>query len=183
MSFEFQPLEIPDLILVRSNSFDDGRGFFAETYKQSVFAENGIPDEFVQDNVSHSVKGILRGLHYQLEPAAQAKLLMVLAGEIFDVAVDIRRSLPTYGKWVGLNLAASERTMLYVPAGFAHGFCVLSDAATVHYKVTAEFAPDLERGIVWNDPEIGIEWPIADPAVSERDLGLPGLAAAENNLG
>lgn len=183
MPFEFEKLEIPDLILVRSTSFDDSRGFFAETYKRSVFAENGIPDEFVQDNVSHSMKGILRGLHYQLEPAAQAKLLMVLAGEIFDVAVDIRKGSPTYGKWVGLNLAAPERTMLYVPTGFAHGFCVLSDEATVHYKVTAEFALDLERGIVWNDPEIGIQWPIAEPELSHRDLRLPPLAEAENNFG
>jgi dTDP-4-dehydrorhamnose 3,5-epimerase len=183
MPFQFQRLEIPEIILVKAQRGDDDRGSFAETYKSSEFAANGIPPIFVQDNHSHSVRGVLRGLHYQKHPKAQAKLVMALRGRIFDVAVDIRRGSPTYGQWLGLQLSADDPHMLYVPAGFAHGFCVLSEEADVIYKVTEEYAPELERGIIWNDPEIGIDWPITDPTLSPKDAGLARLRDADNNFG
>lgn len=182
MPFTFERLEIPDVILVRARHFVDDRGFFLESYKQSEFAANGIPWTFVQDNRSRSAHRVLRGLHYQMHPAAQGKLMMALAGEIFDVAVDIRQGSPTFGRWVGTTLSADRFNMLYVPVGFAHGFCVLSERADVVYKVTDEYAAGLERGIRWDDPEIGIDWPITDPLLSERDALLPFLGDAENNF-
>jgi dTDP-4-dehydrorhamnose 3,5-epimerase len=147
MPFRFRPLEIPDVILIEARGFPDARGFFTETYKRSEFRANGIADEFVQDNWSRSVKGVLRGLHYQAPPKAQAKLVIVTRGEIFDVAVDLRKGSPTYRRWVGVTLSADERSLLYLPAGFAHGFLTLSEEADVLYKVSAEYAPDLDRGI------------------------------------
>lgn len=182
MPFKFHRLEIPDLILIEGQRFDDDRGFFAETYKMSQFVSYGISSPFVQDNWSHSIRGVLRGLHYQKHPKAQGKLVMVLRGQIFDVAVDIRKGSPTYGQWTGVTLTAEELRMLYVPPGFAHGFCVLSDEADVLYKVTAEYSPELDRGIIWNDPEIGIRWPIADPLLSVKDAQLPPLRDADNNF-
>ncbi|MGC9333749.1 MAG: dTDP-4-dehydrorhamnose 3,5-epimerase [Anaerolineae bacterium] len=181
MPFEFERLEIPEVILVQAQRFADDRGFFMETYKASEFAACGMPGPFVQDNLSHSSHGVLRGLHYQLHPKAQGKLVTALTGRIFDVAVDIRRGSPTYGQWVGQELAAGSGHLLYVPPGFAHGFCVLSEEADVLYKVTEEYAPDLDRGIVWNDPEIGIAWPIANPILSAKDAALPPLNEADNN--
>jgi dTDP-4-dehydrorhamnose 3,5-epimerase len=183
MPFQFQRLDIPEIILIKSQRWEDDRGSFAETYKSSEFAANGMPSTFVQDNHSHSVQGVLRGLHYQMHPKPQGKLIMALTGRIFDVAVDIRRGSPTYGHWLGLQLSAGTPHMLYVPTGFAHGFCVLSEEADVVYKVTEEFAPELERGVLWNDPEIGIRWPVADPILSARDAGLPLLRDADNNYG
>jgi dTDP-4-dehydrorhamnose 3,5-epimerase len=163
--------------------FEDERGFFTETYKYSVFASFGIRERFVQDNYSKSVKGVLRGLHYQKHPKAQGKLVMVIRGEIFDVAVDIRKGSPTCGKWVGLVLSSEDHRMLYVPAGFAHGFCALSDEAGVVYKVTGgEYAPELERGIVWNDPDLGITWPVKHPLISRKDAALPRLQEADNDF-
>jgi len=182
MPFEFQRLEIPDVILVSAKQFVDDRGYFLESYKQSEFADNGIPWAFVQDNRSHSTQQVLRGLHYQLQPGAQGKLVAVLSGEIFDVAVDIRQGSPSFGHWVGATLSADRFNMLYVPVGFAHGFCVLSERADVLYKVTAEYAADLDRGIRWDDPQIGIAWPIAAPILSEKDAALPLLHDAENNF-
>jgi dTDP-4-dehydrorhamnose 3,5-epimerase len=179
MPFQFQRLEIPGLILVQARAARDERGYFLETYKHSAFAADGIVGTFLQDNHSHSVRGILRGLHYQKPPRAQAKLVMALRGEIFDVAVDIRRGSPTFGKWLGCVLSSDNFHMLYIPAGFAHGFCALSDEADVIYKVTDEYAPDCERGILWNDPAIGIQWPVAQPFVSPRDARLPLLQDAE----
>jgi dTDP-4-dehydrorhamnose 3,5-epimerase len=178
MPFRFQTLAIPDVILVEPRIFGDQRGFFMETYRRSDFATNGIPCDFVQDNVSHSVRGVLRGLHYQRPPRAQGKLVMALRGEVFDVAVDIRHGSPTFGQWVGILLSDRHHNMLYVPPGFAHGYCVLSDEADFVYKVTAEYAPGLETGILWNDPAIGIEWPIQDPVLSSKDLRLPRLEDA-----
>ena len=172
MPFQFQRLAIRDVILVEARSFQDDRGFFLETYKRSAFVENGIPDTFVQDNFSHSVRGVLRGLHYQRHPKAQGKLVGVVHGEVFDVAVDIRKGSPTFGQWVGVRLAADRHQMLYIPAGFAHGFCVLSEEADFFYLVTAEYAQELDSGILWNDPDIGIEWPISDPMLSSRDAQL-----------
>jgi dTDP-4-dehydrorhamnose 3,5-epimerase len=178
MPFTFQQLSIPGLILIEARHFADGRGCFLETYKQSAFAAHGIDLPFVQDNYSRSVRGVLRGLHYQRPPQAQAKLVQVLHGEVFDVAVDVRVGSPTYGQWAGLRLSGDCFQLLYIPVGFAHGFCVLSDQADFVYKVTAEYAPELDTGIVWNDPEIGIQWPIADPILSPKDAALPSLRQA-----
>ena len=182
MPFQFERLEIPDVILVTAKHFVDDRGFFLESYKQSEFADNGIPWAFVQDNRSHSAHQVLRGLHYQMQPRAQGKLVMALAGEIYDVAVDIRTGSPTYGRGVGATLSAERFNMLYIPVGFAHGFCVLSERADVLYKTTDEYAADLDRGIRWNDPQIGIDWPLADPILSAKDAQLPLLRDAENNF-
>lgn len=182
MPFQFRRLDIPDVILVEPQRFRDERGFFMETYKRSEFEANGIPEPFVQDNYAHSVRDVLRGLHYQKHPQAQGKLLQAVQGEVFDVAVDMRRGSPTYGQWVGVILSAENGRMLYVPAGFAHGYCVLSAEAGLTYKATAEYAPDLERGIRWSDPAIGIEWPLADPILSPKDQQLPPLADADNNF-
>jgi dTDP-4-dehydrorhamnose 3,5-epimerase len=175
MPFTFQPQEIPDVILIQPQHFEDDRGWFMETYCASVFATNGIEPAFVQDNYSFSERGVLRGLHFQRPPRAQGKLVRVILGEVYDVAVDLRTASPTYGRWVGSVLSAENRHMLYVPPGFAHGFCVLGERAGVVYKVTAEYAPDLEGGIRWDDPQIGILWPIAEPVLSERDARLPLL--------
>jgi dTDP-4-dehydrorhamnose 3,5-epimerase len=182
MPFRFRRLSIPDLILVEVDQFGDHRGFFMETYKRSAFVAHGIAAQFVQDNYSRSAQGVLRGLHYQKHPQAQGKLVMVLQGEIFDVAVDIRQGSPTYGQWEGLTLSAQQAHMLYIPPGFAHGFCVLSEMADFTYKVTGEYSPDLDRGIIWNDPAIGIEWPLREPRLSAKDAGLPSLAEADNNF-
>ncbi|HSJ58924.1 MAG TPA: dTDP-4-dehydrorhamnose 3,5-epimerase [Anaerolineae bacterium] len=179
MPFEFYRLEIPDVVFVKARRFDDERGFFREMYKASAFAEQGIPNNFVQDNLSHSERGVLRGLHYQKAPHPQGKLVMVLRGRIYDVAVDIRRDSATFGQWVGCELTSEGGELLWVPAGFAHGFCVLSDEADVLYKVTDEYARECDRGIVWNDPEIGVEWPVDEPLLSEKDAELPLLRDAE----
>lgn len=182
MPFRFEQLEIPEVILVEPKAFADHRGYFVETYKRSDFEANGIPEIFVQDNHSHSVRGVLRGLHYQMDPKAQGKLVSVIQGEIFDVAVDIREGSPTYGRWVGVTLSAKDHRMLYVPAGFAHGFCVVSNEADVVYKVTEEYAPEVDRGIRWNDPEVGVRWPTEQPILSPKDAQLPLLRAADNNF-
>jgi len=182
MPFTFQKLEISEVILVDAKSFSDERGFFLESFKESVFASNGIDTKFVQDNFSHSVKGVLRGLHYQKKPKAQAKLVTALRGEIFDVAVDIRKDSSTYGRWVGEILSENNHKLLYIPEGFAHGFCVLSKEADVLYKVNQEYSPENEKGIVWNDPDIDIAWPTAKPILSEKDSKLPGLKNADNNF-
>lgn len=178
MPFTFQRLQIPDVILIEPKVHRDPRGFFAETYKGSEFIENGITERFVQDNWSHSCRGTLRGLHFQKPPRAQAKLVMVLSGEVFDVAVDIRKNSPTYGRWVGLTLSEKNAQMLYIPAGFAHGFCVLSQEADFIYKVSQEYDPLLDSGIFWNDPDIGIQWPISEPLLSNKDKNLPRLKDA-----
>jgi dTDP-4-dehydrorhamnose 3,5-epimerase len=180
MPFQFTPLEIPEVILIETRRFGDDRGFFMETYKQEEFAANGIHGPFVQDNCSHSAQGVVRGLHYQIPPHAQGKLLVVVQGEIFDVAVDIRRHSPTYGQWVGAVLSARNGRMLYIPSGFAHGFCVLSESATLTYKVTDVYMPAYEQGIRWDDPTVGINWPVTDPILSVRDKQLPSLADVEN---
>jgi len=182
MPFKFQRLDMPDVILIEPTVFVDKRGFFMESYKYSEFAKFGIKEKFVQDNHSRSTRGVLRGLHYQKNPKAQAKLVRVTRGEVFDVAVDIRRGSPTYGRWVGVLLSEENKKMLYVPVGFAHGFCVLSEEAEVLYKTTEEYAPEYERGIIWNDPDIGIKWPIEEPILSPKDAALPRLKDADNDF-
>ena len=181
MPFQFHKLEIPEVFLVQISSQPDARGFFRETYRQAEFAAQGIPP-FVQDNHSRSTRGVLRGLHYQKHPRAQGKFVAVVRGEIFDVAVDIRKDSPTYAHWVAQTLSAENGRMMYIPPGFAHGFCVLSESADIVYKVTAEYAPELERGIMWNDPDIRVEWPIDSPSLSLRDAQLPLLRDADNNF-
>ncbi|MGC8719758.1 MAG: dTDP-4-dehydrorhamnose 3,5-epimerase [Thermodesulforhabdaceae bacterium] len=161
---------IDGLLVLEPRVFEDNRGFFYESYNEETFRHLGINDRFVQDNHSGSRKGVIRGLHYQIcHP--QAKLVRVLVGEIFDVAVDIRRSSPTFGKWFGINLSAENKKQLYIPAGFAHGFLVLSDWAEVLYKTSDFYAPECDRVIVWNDPTIGIQWPLdgLEPILSEKD--------------
>ena len=179
MVFTFNKLKIPEVILVTSKSFSDKRGFFLESFKNSEFTTNGIKTKFVQDNFSHSVKGVLRGLHYQKNPKAQAKLVSALRGEIFDVAVDVRKNSPTFGQWVGEILSDQNHNSLYIPEGFAHGFCVLSENADVFYKVNNEYSPENERGIIWNDPQISINWPIDTPILHEKDSALPTLENAD----
>jgi dTDP-4-dehydrorhamnose 3,5-epimerase len=182
MPFQFKKLEIPEVMLVEAKAFSDERGFFMESFKDSVFSNNGINTRFVQDNYSHSVKGVLRGLHYQKDPQAQAKLVMAIRGEIFDVAVDVRKGSPTYGKWLGEILSEQNHKFLYVPKGFAHGFEVLSNEADVIYKVDAEYSPEHERGILWNDSEVGVKWPIEKPVMIKKDLELQLLKNADNNF-
>ena len=179
MPFTFRKLEIPGVVLIEPGVFEDGRGFFMETYKQPDFVAAGMADSFVQENHSRSTRGVLRGLHYQNPPFAQAKLVRVVRGEVFDVAADIRRGSPTWGRWVGAVLSEQNRHILYVPAGFAHGFCVLSDVAEVMYKTTDVYSPESEAGIVWNDEDLNIKWPLREPIISSRDAGLPALKNAD----
>ena len=171
--------EIPDVLIFEPKVFGDERGFFFESFNQKVFEEAvGRKVEFVQDNHSKSSKGVLRGLHYQLEPYAQGKLVRCVVGEVFDVAVDIRKSSPTFGKWVGVNLSAENKRQLWIPEGFAHGFLVLSDQAEFCYKCTDFYHPGDEGGLAWNDPEIGVEWPLeegVDLIISEKDQKWKGL--------
>ncbi len=182
MPFEFKTLGIPELIVVRPKAFQDGRGFFMETYKHSDFAAAGIKEYFVQDNHSESDRGVLRGLHYQKGPYAQGKLVRCIRGRIFDVAVDIRKGSPTYAQWSGIELSAENRSMLYVPPVFAHGFLVLSESAEIIYKCTGEYSPQHDRGIIWNDPAIGINWPVEAPVLSAKDRLLPCLRDADNDF-
>ena len=181
MPFKFKKLEIPDVILIEPVVFTDERGFFIETFKASDFKANNISYEFVQDNHSKSRKGVLRGLHYQLKPMEQGKLVRCIKGKIWDVAVDIRKGSPWYGKWVGVELSEENKLMLWIPPGFAHGFVALEDAEVI-YKCTKEYAPQYERGIIWNDPELAIHWPIKNPILSFKDANLPNLKDAENNF-
>jgi len=182
MPFEFERLAIHDVVLVKPRVFGDERGQFLETYKHSEFARFGICGPFAQWNHSISECSVLRGLHYQAEPKAQAKLVKVIVGEIFDVAVDIRESSPTYGRWVAANLSAFTRAMLYVPVGFAHGFCVLSESAEVLYMASEEYSSRHERGIIWNDPKLSIDWPIDSPILSAKDTAWPTLTSAANHF-
>ncbi len=175
------PLAIPDVVLLEPKVFGDARGFFYESFNQADFeAAIGAKRQFVQDNHSRSARGVLRGLHYQLSPKAQGKLVRVVCGEVFDVAVDIRRDSPTFGHWVGALLSAENHHQLWVPEGFAHGFLVLSEFAEFLYKTTDYYAPAQERCIAWNDPELAIDWPLIDaPMLSAKDLAGLSLAQAE----
>ena len=172
------PTDIPDVVVLEPRVFEDARGFFLESYNKLRFQEAGLDLEFVQDNHSSSVKGTLRGLHYQIQHP-QGKLCRVIRGEVYDVAVDLRRRSSTYGRWVAAHLSETNRRQMYVPPGFAHGFCVLSDVAEFLYKCTDYYFPEYERTLAWNDADLGIVWPISEPLLSAKDQkGLP-LSEAE----
>jgi dTDP-4-dehydrorhamnose 3,5-epimerase len=175
MAFHFKQLGIPGLILLESTLHLDERGLFMEEYKKSDFVANGIPQEFVQDNLSLSQKGVLRGLHFQYPPSSQGKLVRVIKGSVWDVAADIRPGSKTYGKWVGVTLDDTARAILYVPSGFAHGFIALADDTILAYKCTAEYDQSRDAGVRWNDEELAISWPGAAPIVSAKDQALPRL--------
>ncbi|HEY9447216.1 MAG TPA: dTDP-4-dehydrorhamnose 3,5-epimerase [Burkholderiales bacterium] len=172
--------DIPDVLVFEPRVFSDERGFFFEAFNEQRFAAHaGVTPRFVQDNFSHSKKGVLRGLHYQIRQA-QGKLVRALAGEVFDVAVDLRRGSKTFGKWVGLRLSAENKLSMWIPAGFAHGFLVLSESADFMYKTTDFYAPEHERSIRWNDPDVGIAWPLTDqPILNGKDRAATGLMQAE----
>ena len=182
MSVTIQPTKIPDVLIIEVSVFRDDRGYFTELYKESSWAEAGFHETFVQDNMSVSGQGTLRGLHYQLNPRAQGKLVRVLRGSVFDVAVDIRRGSPTFGQWVGYTLSEENALSLWIPIGFAHGFLVLEENTQVMYKCTSPWMADAERTIVYNDPAVGIEWPIEPTGLNPRDAEAPPLSEAEMNF-
>jgi dTDP-4-dehydrorhamnose 3,5-epimerase len=162
------------ILIVEPAVFSDDRGFFLETYHKKKYHELGIPAEFVQDNLSLSHKGVLRGLHYQ-HPHGQAKLAQVVSGHVFDVVVDVRKGSVTFGQWFGLHLTGENRRQIFIPQGFAHGFCVLSDTALFSYKCSDLYMPDCEGGVLWSDPDIGIDWPVSNPVMSDKDSKYPRL--------
>jgi dTDP-4-dehydrorhamnose 3,5-epimerase len=166
--------ELQGLLILEPKVFGDARGFFMETWNQRRYREAGLELDFVQDNISVSGKGTLRGLHFQ-NPSAQGKLVSVLEGEVFDVAVDLRQSSPTFGRWHGLNLSSENKLQFFVPPGFAHGFLVLSETAMFHYKCTEFYSPKDEMAVRWDDPEVGIRWPLQKPILSEKDAKAPRL--------
>ena len=168
------PTSLPGVLIIEPQIFGDSRGFFLETWNRARYREAGLPEVFVQDNVSRSGRGVLRGLHFQ-EPKAQGKLVTVLDGEVFDVAVDIRVGSPTFGKSASETLSGETKRQIYIPPGFAHGFCVLSASAIFTYKCTESYAPEAEGGIIWNDPDLGIEWPALEPTLSAKDGKYPRL--------
>jgi dTDP-4-dehydrorhamnose 3,5-epimerase len=169
------PSSLPEILIIEPSVFQDERGFFMETYQQRRYTEAGIESIFVQDNLSRSVHGTLRGLHYQVKHA-QAKLIQVIEGTIFDVALDIRRGSPYFGQWTSAHLSDENKRQLFLPEGFAHGFCVLSESAQVVYKCTDFYAAEDEGGVLWSDPTLAIAWPISEPLLSEKDSQLPCLA-------
>ena len=166
---------LKEILILEPRVFEDPRGFFVETYQKSRYRDLGIDLDFVQDNLSFSQKNTLRGLHFQY-PRGQAKLVQVLQGEVFDVAVDIRMGSPSFGKWCGSRLSAENKRQMFIPAGFAHGFCVLSQTALFHYKCSEYYAPDCETGLLWNDPDLGIDWPVKKPILSDKDAAYQHLA-------
>jgi dTDP-4-dehydrorhamnose 3,5-epimerase len=166
--------DLPGVVIIEPRVFTDTRGSFMETWHQARYHELGLPAQFVQDNVSFSIRGALRGLHFQ-HPKGQGKLIQVLHGEVFDVAVDIRVGSPTFGKWVGVTLSGDNHRQLYIPEGFAHGFCVVSDTAAVMYKCTDFYQPQSEGGVLWNDPDLKISWPIQSPLLSPKDSSFLSL--------
>jgi dTDP-4-dehydrorhamnose 3,5-epimerase len=172
--------ELPGVVIVEPQVFGDARGFFLESWNRDRYSEAGLPATFVQDNVSLSARGVVRGLHYQ-HPRSQGKLISVLQGEVYDVAVDIRRGSPHFGRWVGVTLSSENKRQVFVPAGFAHGFCVTSDTALFMYKCTELYAPEAERGIAWNDPQLNIPWPVQAPILSPKDEKYPRLREIDSN--
>jgi dTDP-4-dehydrorhamnose 3,5-epimerase len=181
MTLRVEKCGLPEVLLLTPQVFGDDRGFFLETYSERDFAAAGITARFVQDNQSRSKRGVLRGLHYQLEHP-QGKLVRVTRGKIFDVAADIRAGSPTFGKWVGVVLDDEKKQAIWIPPGFAHGFCVLSDYADVAYKATDFYTPSAERGVRWDDPLLGIQWPVEEPILSEKDRRYPLLTPTSADL-
>ncbi|MBN1895284.1 dTDP-4-dehydrorhamnose 3,5-epimerase [bacterium] len=180
MAFDFIPTALNGVMIIKPRIYRDDRGFFLEFFKQGEFRGSGIDFSCIQTNHSHSVRGVLRGLHYQIPPHGQAKIVKCSHGEIFDVAVDIRKNSPQFGKWTGTRLTSLNHEMLYIPEGFAHGFLTVSERADVIYLASSEYAPSSERGIRWDDPEIGIRWPQGfSPQLSQKDMDLPLLSNAE----
>jgi dTDP-4-dehydrorhamnose 3,5-epimerase len=173
------PTAHPEVLLIEPAVFRDARGYFLETFHADRYRAAGLPVDFVQDNHSHSSAGVLRGLHYQLRHP-QGKLVRVVTGRVYDVAVDIRRGSPRFGQWTGIELSSDNHRQLYVPPGFAHGFCVLSETVDFLYKCTDVYVPGDEYGIAWNDPELGIDWPVVDYVLSDKDRMLPGLRDSAN---
>jgi dTDP-4-dehydrorhamnose 3,5-epimerase len=167
--------ELPGVLIIEPKVFGDARGFFLETWQQPRYAAAGLPSRFVQDNASRSARGVLRGLHFQ-NPYGQGKLVYVLEGEVFDVAVDLRQGSPSFGQWVGATLSGDNKRQLWVPPGFAHGFCVTSESALFAYKCTELYHPETEYTVRWDDPEIGVDWPVQRPLVSDRDRSAPLLS-------
>lgn len=178
---EILTTEFPGLVLIKPKIFGDARGYFYESWNKERYVSAGIVEDFVQDNVSFSSRGVLRGLHYQ-KPYTQGKLVSVLMGEVWDVVVDLRRSSPTFGKWQGFTLTGEHKEQLFVPCGFAHGFCVLSETALFQYKCTDKYSPNSEHGIIWNDPTLAIPWPVENPIISEKDIKHPNLSELNDSL-
>jgi dTDP-4-dehydrorhamnose 3,5-epimerase len=181
MEFRFEPLAIPDVVLITHEIVRDPRGFFLEGYREEPFLKQGIP-RFVQDNHARSTGRVLRGLHYQIRPAAIGKLVRCLRGRVFDVAVDIRKGSRTYAKWVGVELNDENCRMVYIPEGFAHAYCALTEQCEVFYKTTGYYSPQHDRGFRWNDPAVMIKWPVAEPILSPKDANAPLLKDADNNF-
>ena len=179
MPFRFQKLSLDGPVVIVPDVHPDERGLFCELYKKSDFADSGIGGEFVQENLSYSRRRVLRGLHYQLPPFAQGKLVRAITGKVWDVAVDLRKASPSFGKWVGVELSDEDRRMLWIPPGFAHGFVALSSDVHLLYACTAEYKSAAERGVRWNDPDLAIDWPLLDVVVSKRDSELPPFNKAE----
>jgi len=175
------PTDLPGVVIIEPRVFSDARGFFFESYHAERYGQAGIPPVFVQDNHSSSIKGTIRGLHYQLRHP-QGKLFRVIRGSVFDVAVDIRRGSPTFGRWTGVELSADNKRQLFIPAGFAHGFCVTSEGAEVEYKCTDLYVSDDQHGVLWSDPTIGIQWPVREPVLSDQDKALLPLITDRNDL-
>lgn len=182
MAVTFTETEIPDVLVVESSVYSDDRGFFSEAHNRDTWAAAGLAEIFVQDNVSCSAKGTLRGMHYQILPHAMGKCIRVLRGAIFDVAVDLREASPTFGNWVGRTLSADNGLALWVPVGFAHGFVALKDQAVVYYKCTDVYTPEAERSLLYSDPAVGIEWPLEPTRIAEKDAAAPPLDKADFNF-
>ena len=177
--FNFIELKLKEALVIEPKVFPDSRGFFAEVYNKAEFEKRGVNDIFVQDDYSGSKKDVLRGLHFQKPPRATSKLVRCIEGEIFDVIVDLRKESITFGKWESVILSAENKKMIYIPKGFAHGFCVLSDGAKIMYKVSEHYFPELDAGIGWNDPALNITWPLKEPIMSDKDRNLPLLQSLQ----
>ncbi len=182
MPLEIRETELLDVLEIEVKIAADHRGFFTETYNQDTWTQQGFKENFVQDNLSLSHKGVLRGMHYQIHPVPMGKLVRCVRGAIYDVAVDLRQGSPTFGKWLGRELSAENHLWLWVPTGFAHGFVALQEESLVYYKCTATHCPETERALAWNDPDIGIEWPVTPTIVSDKDREAPRFADAEYNF-
>jgi len=182
MPIEIQETELPGILEVRPKVFSDIRGFFTETYNQDIWAGKGFAEAFVQDNLSLSCKGTLRGMHYQNHPHPMGKLVRAIRGAVYDVAVDLRANSPTFGKWIGRELTGENHMWLWVPVGFAHGFVALEDDTLVYYKCTGTHSPETERALNFADPEVGIQWPLTPTVVTDKDANAPGLADADFNF-